>query len=81
MSGGGDQARHRAGLDKWLKINADYAKIWPNITVKKDRCRRSQEMDGVEGKFEQFFSENPARATDGVATARRVLIPAQNSIT
>ena len=30
------------GLDKWLKINADYAKIWPNITVKKDPDAGSQ---------------------------------------
>jgi ferredoxin len=24
-----------AGAEKWLKLNADYAKTWPNITVKK----------------------------------------------
>ena len=24
------------GLDKWLKINAEFAQVWPNITVKKD---------------------------------------------
>ena len=47
------------GLDKWLKINADYAKIWPNITVKKEPMPEAKEMDGVDGKFEQFFSENP----------------------
>jgi len=23
------------GLEKWLSLNAEYAKIWPNITVKK----------------------------------------------
>ena len=23
------------GLEKWLSMNAEYAKIWPNITVKK----------------------------------------------
>ena len=27
------------GLEKFLKLNADFAKIWPNITVKKDRLR------------------------------------------
>ena len=25
-----------AGAEKWLKLNADYAKTWPNITVKRD---------------------------------------------
>ena len=24
------------GLEKWLEFNAEYAKIWPNITVKRD---------------------------------------------
>ena len=23
------------GLEKWLSLNAEYAKIWPNITIKK----------------------------------------------
>jgi ferredoxin len=23
------------GLEKWLSLNAEYAKMWPNITVKK----------------------------------------------
>src|SRR5438034_8051107 len=29
------------GLEKWLSLNAEYAKIWPNITVKK--APRSEE--------------------------------------
>jgi ferredoxin len=24
------------GLEKWLSLNAEFAKIWPNITVKRD---------------------------------------------
>ena len=33
------------GLEKWVSLNAEYAKIWPNITVKKTprlttRCGR-----------------------------------------
>ena len=24
------------GLEKWLALNAEYAKTWPNITVKKE---------------------------------------------
>ena len=46
------------GLDKWLKINAEYAGIWPNITVKRDAMPEAKEMEGVEGKYEQFFSPN-----------------------
>ena len=24
------------GLEKWLSINTEYAKLWPNITLKKE---------------------------------------------
>ena len=24
------------GAENWLKLNADYAKTWPNITIKRD---------------------------------------------
>ena len=30
------------GLEKWLKLNAEYAKTWPNITVKKEPPGRRQ---------------------------------------
>jgi len=48
-----------SGLDKWLKLNADFASIWPNITQKKDPLPDAKEMDGVAEKFEQFFSDKP----------------------
>lgn len=48
-----------SGLDKWLKVNADFASIWPNITQKRDPLPEAKEMDGVEGKFEQYFSDKP----------------------
>jgi ferredoxin len=47
------------GLDKWLKVNAEFATQWPNITVKKDEMPEAKEMDGVEGKYEKFFSPEP----------------------
>ena len=28
------------GLEKWLELNAEYAKTWPNITVKREAARR-----------------------------------------
>ncbi len=49
------------GLDKWLKLNSEYAQIWPNITVKRDALPEAKEMDGVENKFEQFFSPEPGK--------------------
>ena len=27
------------GLEKWLKLNAEYAKVWPNITVQEGMPR------------------------------------------
>jgi len=47
------------GLDKWLQINTEYAKIWPNITVKRDPLPEAKEMDGVPGKFDKYFSAKP----------------------
>jgi ferredoxin len=47
------------GLEKWLELNAEYAKTWPNITVKKDPPPDAKEWEGVEGKFEKYFSAEP----------------------
>ena len=47
------------GLEKWLEINTEYAKQWPNITVKRDPPADSKEYEGMPGKFEKFFSPKP----------------------
>ena len=47
------------GLEKWLEVNAEYAKSWPNITQKKDAPADAKDFDGMEGKFEKYFSPNP----------------------
>ncbi|MGO9357157.1 MAG: ferredoxin FdxA [Xanthobacteraceae bacterium] len=46
-------------LEKWLTVNADFAKQWPNITQKKEQPADAKDFDGQEGKFEKFFSPNP----------------------
>ena len=46
------------GLEKWLSLNAEYAKIWPNITVKKAPPPDSKEWEGKPDKL-QYFSPNP----------------------
>src|SRR5262249_35686219 len=33
------KADSEPGLEKWLSLNAEYARIWPNITVKKAGSR------------------------------------------
>ena len=46
------------GLDKWLSLNAEYAKIWPIITVKKTPPPDWKEWEGKPDKL-QYFSPNP----------------------
>ena len=47
-----------AGAEKWLKLNADYAKSWPNITIKRNPPVDSKEWEGKPDKL-QYFSPNP----------------------
>jgi len=46
------------GLEKWLSLNAEYAKIWPNITVKKAPPPDWKEWEGKADKL-RHFSPNP----------------------
>jgi ferredoxin len=47
------------GLDKWLKLNAEYAEKWPNITVRKDPLPDAAAFDGIPNKLEEHFSAAP----------------------
>ena len=47
------------GLDKWLKINTEYAEKWPNIIAKGKPPADGEKFDGEEGKFEKYFSPEP----------------------
>src|SRR5437763_16620548 len=51
------------GLKKWLSLNAEYAKIWPNITVKKTPPPDWKEWEGKADKL-QYFSPMLARAIE-----------------
>jgi ferredoxin len=44
-----------SGLEKWLELNAQYAKSWPNITVKREPPADAKDWDGVPDKFKKFF--------------------------
>ncbi len=46
------------GTEKWLALNAEYAKIWPNVTIKKDAMADAEAWDGKPGK-EGLLSPNP----------------------
>ena len=47
------------GLEKWLTLNADMVKSWPNVTVKREAAADAKEFDGKPGKFEAYLSSNP----------------------
>ena len=42
------------GLEQWLKLNAEYAKQWPNITVKREPPPDAKEWEGKPGKMTEF---------------------------
>ncbi len=48
-----------SGLEKFLKLNADFAKIWPNITAKKEPPADGKAWEDVPNKLEEQFSANP----------------------
>ena len=47
------------GLDERLEVNTEYAKGWPNITQKKESPADAKDFEGMEGKFEKYFSKAP----------------------
>lgn len=44
---------------KWLKINSDFAKEWPNITRPKDPPDDREKYKEETGKLERYFSPKP----------------------
>ena len=48
-------------LGKWLALNAEYAEVWPNITVKRAPPGDAGDFDGVPGKCERYFSPDPGQ--------------------
>ena len=49
------------GLEKWLEVNTEYAKSWPNITQKKDAPADAKEFEGQAAVPHpaQYFSPKP----------------------
>ena len=46
-------------LEKWLELNAEYADIWPNITVRKDPPPDADDFVSTPDKFDKFFTPKP----------------------
>jgi ferredoxin len=50
-----------ANLEPWLKLNAEMARNWPNISEKGAPPVDAEAFDGVLGKFEKYFSSSPGQ--------------------
>jgi ferredoxin len=48
-------------LTQWLELNRKYAESWPNITRKGTAPGDADQFKGQDGKFDKFFSANPAK--------------------
>ena len=46
-------------MEPWVEFNRTYSEQWPVITRKKDPLPTAEEMDGVTGKLDKYFSPNP----------------------
>ena len=44
------------GQEKWVELNAQYAKIWPNITRKKEALKDADAWAKVPQKYPEHFS-------------------------
>ncbi|HEX4535209.1 MAG TPA: ferredoxin FdxA [Rhizomicrobium sp.] len=47
------------GMEKWVLLNGDYARQWPNISQKGIPPADAKEWDTVPDKLEKFFSPKP----------------------
>jgi len=49
------------GAEEWVEHNRKYSEEWPNITRMIEHAADAKSYEGMEGKFEKFFSENPGK--------------------
>ena len=52
------------GLEKWLEVNTEYAKSWPNITQKKDSRRTPRNSTAWKASSRNIFLRSRAPATE-----------------
>ena len=47
------------GAENWLRLNAEYAQKWPNITAKRTPPADGKDYEGVADKYNKYFSAEP----------------------
>jgi ferredoxin len=48
------KADTESGLNQWLELNAQYSKLWPNITSRKPALPAAKDWEAVAQKHEHF---------------------------
>jgi ferredoxin len=48
---------------KWLRINTEYSKVWPNITLKGTPPADAEQYERETEKLEKYFSEKPGQGS------------------
>ncbi len=51
----------KPGMEKWVELNASYAKVWPNITWTKLPLPEADQWAEVTDKYPEHFSELPGK--------------------
>lgn len=46
------------GMEKWVELNAEYSKQWPNIRLQKEAPEDADEWAKVPDKYPKYFSPN-----------------------
>ena len=49
------------GAEKWLSLNAEYARLWPNISLKKEPPADAKEWERVPDKAQYFSAKSWCR--------------------
>ena len=50
--------------NRWLKLNTEYSRVWPNITQAKEPPTDCHEFAQKTNKFGEFFSSNPGKGNN-----------------
>ena len=59
------------GLERFLSLNAEFAKIWPNITAKKPPPADAKEWEGCPTSSKSNFRPSRGRATETASIGLR----------
>ena len=51
----------REDLTRWLKLNDEYSRAWPQVTKARPHDPLAKEYDGEPHKFEKYFSALPGQ--------------------